>query len=227
MRLKKVGFIGAFEKTDLIIYTAKILTELKKRILLIDTTVLQKARYIVPAIAPTKFYVTDYEGIDIAVGFEDLESVDKYIGGIETNYDMILIDVDSPDMFDLFNMSSADRLYFVTAFDSFSLRRGIEIISNMKEKVRMTKILFERDIIEEDDEYLNLLSLTAPIEWDTEKFYFPYDQGDLTAIIENQRVTKIKLRNLSEQFRESLLMLVQEITPETRTGEIKRVFKEL
>lgn len=225
--MKKIGFIGAFEKTDLIIYTAKILTEVKKRVLVIDTTVLQKARYIVPAIAPTKFYVTEYEGIDIAVGFEDLESVNKYLNNIESSYDIVLVDIDSPEMFDSFNMINSDKLYFVTAFDSFSLRKGIEIIGNMRPRVKMTKILFERDIIEEDDEYLNLLSLTFPIEWDQEKLYFPYDQGDLTAIIENQRVTKIKLKNLSEQFRDSLLMLVQEIIPETRTGEIKRVFKNL
>lgn len=227
MELKKIGFIGAFEKTDLIIYTAKILAEVKKRVLVIDTTVLQKARYIVPAIAPTKFYVTDYEGVDIAVGFEDLESIDKYLGSIETNYDIVLIDIDSPEMFDSFNMINAEKLYFVTAFDNFSLRKGIEIIGNMRPKVKMTKILFERDIMEENDEYLNLLSLTFPIEWNTEILYFPYDQGDLSAIIENQRVTKIKLKNLSDQFRDSLLMLVQEITPETRTGDLKKVFKEL
>lgn len=225
--MKKIGFIGAFEKTDLIIYTAKIMTEVKKRVLVIDTTILQKARYIVPAIAPTKFYVTNYEGIDIAVGFEDLESIDKYLSNIEANYDIVLIDIDSPQMFDSFNMVNADRLYFVTAFDSFSLRKGIEIIGNLKQKIIMTKVLFERDIIEEDDEYLNLLSLTAPVEWNTEKLYFPYDQGDLTAIIENQRLTKIKLKNLSEQFRDSLSMIVQEIIPETRAGEIKRVFKSL
>lgn len=225
--MKKIGFIGAFEKTDLIIYTAKILTEVKKRVLVIDTTILQKARYIVPAIAPTKFYVTEYEGIDIAVGFDDIESVDRYLNNIEANYDIVLIDIDSAKMFNTFYLTNADKLYFVTAFDSFSLRKGIEIISNLNQRVNMTKILFQRDIIEEDDEYLNLLSLTAPVEWNQEKFYFPYDQGDLTAIIENQRVTKIKFKNLSQEFRDSLSMLAQEIIPETRYGEIKRVFKSL
>ena len=57
--MRKIGFIGAFEKTDLIIYTAKILTEVGKRVLMVDTTILQKARYIVPCIAPTRFYVTE------------------------------------------------------------------------------------------------------------------------------------------------------------------------
>lgn len=225
--MKKIGFIGAFEKTDLIVYTAKILTESGKRVLIIDTTVLQKAKYIVPAIAPTKFYVTEYEKIDIAVGFENLETLERYLGNMDNEYDIILIDIDSPEMFDSFNMINADKLYFVTAFDNFSLKRGIEIIGSMRPRLRMTKILFEREIIEEDEAYLNLLSIKAPIDWDKDSLYFPYDQGDLTAIIENQRVAKIKFKNLSEQYRDSLSMLAQEIIPETRAGIIRKVMKNI
>lgn len=225
--MRKIGFIGAFEKTDLIIYTAKILTEVGKRVLMVDTTILQKARYIVPCIAPTRFYVTEYEGIDVAVGFEDIESLNGYMGNIENDYDIVLIDVDSYEKFDSFEIMNSEKMYFVTAFDSFSLKKGIEIIGTMRQKVKMKKILFERDFIEEDDEYLNLLSLTYPIEWDEEKIYFPYDQGDLTAIIENQRVTKIKLKNLSEEYRNGLFILTQEIAPEVKSGEIKKAFKNI
>lgn len=225
--MKKVGFIGAFEKIDLIVYVAKILTEAGKRVLVIDTTVLEKARYIVPAIAPTKFYVTEFEKIDIAVGFEDLESVNKYLGNIELDYDIVLVDIDSSKMFDSFGMINAEKIYFVTAFDNFSLRKGVEIISNMTSSVRMTKVLFERDITEENDEYLNLLSLTSPVKWENEKLYFPYDQGDLTAIIENQRVSKIKFRNLSDQYRDSLYILAQEIIPEVKPGAIRKIMKNI
>ena len=225
--MKKIGFIGAFEKTDLIIYTARILTDVGKRVLMIDTTVLQKARYIIPCIAPTKFYVTEYEGIDVAVGFEDIESLNQYMGDIENDYDIVLIDVDSYEKFDAFEIANSERLYFVTAFDSFSLKKGIEVIGTMRQKLRMTKILFEREIIEENDEYLNLLSLTYPIQWNEEKIYFPYDQGDLSAIIENQRVTKIKLKNLSEEYRDALFILTQQIVPEVKNGEIKRAFKNI
>ena len=225
--MKKIGFIGAFEKTDLIVYTARILTELGKRVLVIDTTILQKARYIIPCIAPTKSYVTEYEGIDVAVGFEDLDSLNGYMGDIENDYDIVLVDVDSYEKFDSFEIMNSEKIYFVTAFDSFSLKKGIEIIGTMRQKVRMKKILYERDFLEEDDEYLNLLSMTYPIEWDEEKIYFPYDQGDLTAIIENQRVTKIKLKNLSEEYRDALFMLTQEIVPEVKTGEIKKAFKNI
>lgn len=225
--MKKIGFIGAFEKTDLIVYIARILTELGKRVLVVDTTILQKARYIIPCIAPTKSYVTEYERIDVAVGFEDLDSLTKYMGDIENDYDIVLIDVDTYEKFDSFEIADAEKLYFVTAFDSFSLKKGIEVIGTMRQKVKMEKILFSREYIEEDDEYLNLLSMTYPIEWNEEKIHFPYDQGDLTAIIENQRVTKIKLKNLSEEYRSSLFMLIQEIAPEIKTGEIKKAFKNI
>ena len=225
--MKKIGFIGAFEKTDLILYVAKILTEAEKRVLIVDTTILQKARYIVPAIAPTKIYVTEYEKIDIAVGFEDLESIGKYLGNIELNYDIILIDIDSPEMFVSFEMVNAEKLYFITAFDNFSLKKGIEIIGNIESKIKMTKILFERDITQENDEYLNLLSLTSPIEWEKETIYFPYDQGDLTAIIENQRVSKIKFRNLSEEYREGLSILSQQILPEIKSGLLRKIIKNI
>ncbi len=225
--MKKIGFIGAFEKTDMIIYVAKALTELGKRILVIDTTVLQKARYIVPAIAPTKFYVTEYESIDIAVGFDNINSIINYLGDIEPNYDIVLIDVDSAEMFEAYEVKDADKLYFITAFDNFSLKKGMEILGNLQQNVKMTKVLFEREINDDNDEYLNLLSLTAPVEWEKEKIYFPYDQGDLTAIIENQRVSKIKYRNLSDEYRDALYILIQEISPDISSGKIRKIMKSI
>ena len=225
--MKKIGFIGAFDKTDLIIYIAKILTEAGKRVLVIDTTILEKTRYIVPAIAPTKFYVTEYEKIDVAVGFDNIDLVNKYLGNIETEYDIVLLDVDSAEKFEAFRVYESEKLYFVTAFDNYSLRRGIEIITNIGVRVRMTKVLFEREIFDENDDYLNLISLAAPVDWEEENLYFPYDQGDTSAIIENQRVSKIKFRNLSDQYRDSLYMISQDIIPDVKSGIIRKIMKNI
>ena len=78
--MKKIGFIGAYDKTDLIVYVAKILTTLNKKVLVVDATVNQKARYIVPTISPAATYVTDFEDIDIAVGFSDMVGIKNYLG---------------------------------------------------------------------------------------------------------------------------------------------------
>ena len=61
--MKKIGFIGAYDKIDLVIYVAKVLTALGKKVLVVDSTINQKARYIIPVINPSKSYVTEYEEI--------------------------------------------------------------------------------------------------------------------------------------------------------------------
>ena len=54
--MKRVGFIGAYNKTDMIIYIAKMLSIADKKVLIIDATTEQKAKYIVPTINPTFCY---------------------------------------------------------------------------------------------------------------------------------------------------------------------------
>ena len=84
--MKKIGFIGAVDKIDLILYVAKLLEETKKKVLVVDATILQKAKYIVPAIFPTKSYVTDFNGIDVAVGFDGLDDIENYINDTERGH---------------------------------------------------------------------------------------------------------------------------------------------
>ena len=52
------GFIGGYDKTDLMLYVAKILATANKKVLYIDATLNQKAKYTIPAMNPTKTYIT-------------------------------------------------------------------------------------------------------------------------------------------------------------------------
>ena len=162
--MKKIGFIGAVDKIDLILYVAKLLAESNKKVLVIDATVLQKAKYIVPVIFPTKSYVTDFCGIDVAVGFEELNDIEDYINDQEIKYDLILIDIDEHQKIEEFNISDMDKLYFITSFDNYSIKKGLEIAQGIKQT--MKKILYEKEFLEEDDKYLNLLSITYSIKWE-------------------------------------------------------------
>ena len=124
--MKKIGFIGVYDKIDLMLYVAKILTVLEKKVLIIDATINQKARYIVPVISPTLKYVTEFEDIDIAVGFENTSEIKEYLGvpqDREMEYDIILIDCDNPAKFESFNINEAQKNYFVTSFDVYSLKK--------------------------------------------------------------------------------------------------------
>lgn len=221
--MKKIGFIGAYDKTDLILYIAKVLTGLNKSVLVIDTTTLQKARYIVPCIAPSKCYITEYEKIDVAVGFNNLNEIKQYMGTEELQYDFIFIDINENECFKEFEMTKANKNYFVTAFDSYSLKKGLEIIGKMDDKVVMKKILFSREMLEEEDDYLNFLSFYYSVRWEENKIYFPYENGDNSAIIENQRTAKIRFKNLSDTYKEGLQFVTQDIVPEAKSNEIRKI----
>ena len=226
--MKKIGLIGAYDKTDFILYVAKILSVLGKSVIVIDTTVTQKAKYVVPVINPTKAYLTEYETIDVAVGFNKMQEMREYLGlqeGEELQYDYALIDIDSPEAFNDFNMNEATTSFFVTSFDLYALKRGLEVLSGLTENIKMTKVLFSKNMLKEDDEYLDFLSIKYKVEWEKEKIYFPFEQGDQSIIIDNQRTAKIKLKNLSTAYKEGLVSMVTHILPETSYSEAKKALR--
>lgn len=228
--MRKIGFIGCYDKTDLIIYIAKILVATGKKVIVIDSTVNQKAKYIVPVIKPTTSYVTEFEGIDVAVGFDNYDEIKAYLGmpiHAELDYDIALIDVDTATGIESFQIPMAEKNYFVTSFDAFSLKKGLEILSGLNNILKLTKILFSRYATKEEDDYLNYLSLGYKVEWDEERIYFPFEVGDQSVIAENQRVAKIKFRKLSAQYKDALMFIAEELLGQSSYAEIKKIFRQL
>ncbi len=228
--MRKIGFVGAFDKTDLLLQIAKILTVMGIKTIVIDSTINQKAKYVVPVINPTTTYITEFEGFDVAVGFKNFDEMEQYLGLEETEgleYDVALIDTDSSNVFSTFGMQDAYINYFITSFDLFSLKKGLEILSGLREEIKMTKVLFSKYMTNEEDEYLNYLSREYKIVWDDIKIYYPFEIGDQSAIIENQRVAKIKFRNLSSQYKESLLFMVEQIVDKVSLNELKKIMKNI
>lgn len=226
--MKKIGFIGAYDKIDLIIYIAKILTTLGKKALVIDSTVNQKARYVVPAINPTLKYVTNFEDVDIAVGFSQIEDIKQYLGlseDQEMEYDVLLIDTDNIEGFNNFKLKEAQKNYFVTSFDNYSLKKGLEILSGLQDVVSLTKVLFSREMLKEEDDYLNFLSLGYKVVWNEYRIYFPMENGDLSVIYENQRVAKIKFKKLSVQYKDGLAYLSEEILGDVSETRVRKAIK--
>lgn len=228
--MKKIGFIGAYDKTDIILGIAKVLTMANKKVLVLDNTITQKCKYVVPVINPTKSYVTTYEDIDVAVGFETMEQLRQYLG-LQDNesleYDYFIVDTDTFEGLSSFGLQSAEKVYFVTAFDSYSLRKGIEILSQLGVPTHITRIFFSKDMTKEEEEYFDYLSLGIKAIWKEEKLYFPLENGDLTSIMENQRVSTIKFKNLSNEYRGNIKFLVNDIDAEIGDKKIKNIIKEL
>ena len=237
--MKKIGFMGAYDKANFIIYTAKVLNLLGYKVLVVDASCIQKIKYIIPSINPTRSYITSFEDMDFAVGFEGWQEIERYLGvSFDTNdgenqektsqdmYDYVLMDIDSPEKFESFEMENAEKNYFVTAFDMFSLKKGINIFKNVIRPINLTKIEFSYEASKEDEEYLNYISLEYKINWNNYAFYFQILGEDNKVFEENQRLEKIKFRRLSVNYKESIAYVIQDICKNENIGKIKRTMKD-
>lgn len=160
-------------------------------------------------------------------GFSNFEEIKNYAGTSELEYDIVLLDTDSNEAFAEFQMYGAEKNFFVTAFDSYSLKKGLEVIGKIDEEVLMTKVLFSRDMTSEEDDYLNFLSFYFSIKWADEKIYFPYDNGSNTVIMNNQRISQIRFRDLDPTYKEGLMFIANLILPDIKNSDLKKAFKRI
>lgn len=227
--MKKVAFIGSYDKADMIICIAKLLTIMKKKVIVIDATALSKTRYIVPTMQSTKQYITTYENVDVAIGFENFEQIEAYTSLSKTDeldYDYALIDIDSYRGYYYFGIKPEDKKFFVTSFDLYSLRRGLQVLRKIPEPVEVKKVLFTKDMDPKERQYLNFVSKGIKVKWDEDIVYFPFETSDLNAIYSNQRSGRIQLKGLSATYVDGIEYLVEEISDASQ-GEVKKAVKIL
>lgn len=225
--MKKVGFFGACDKTNMIMYLAKLLTWQNEKVLVIDGTRLQKMKYMVPNINSTGPYITDFEDIDFAIGFTNLQLLEQYLGSnIErAKYTCVLVDIDTSKAVIGFGLQNADKNFFMTTFDLYSLNRGLEILNIFKEPIDITKIICRYQVLKNDEEYFNYLSLESKANWNEISIYLPNDSSDIQEMEENQRISRIKFKRLTKEYQNGLITIAQEILGVQNKNNIKRNIK--
>ena len=228
--MKKHVFIGAYDKTDMLLYIAKLLTLLGRKVILIDTTLLKKSRYIIPTMTQENQYITTYEDIDIAIGFDGFEAIKKYQrenDRTEMEYDIALIDIDRAIAYQRFGITHYDNQYFVTSFDTYHLKRGLAVLNYIKDNPTLTKVYFSKRMLAEEDQYLMYLAQNTRVSWNNKDIVpFPFDTDDMDAIFANQRSGRISMRGLSKGYIDSILFLTEQISGEGR-GSVKKALKKL
>lgn len=83
-------------------------------------------------------------------------------------------------------------------------------------------------MLKEENEYLEYLSLGYKVKWDNTMISFPIELGNYSVTVENQIVSRIKVKRLSSHYKESLQYLLEIIFDEDISSrEISRVMKNL
>ena len=212
--MEKINFIGAYDKTDSIMYIAKILTEMKKKVIIVDATITQKSKYVIPTVENINEYITNYSNIDFAIGFTNYNDIKTYLGMPQSaafTYDYMLIDIDNSDLLNNFDVYSSKKTYFVTSFDLYALKKGVEVLKRLSLPVEITKVYFSNLMSQSEDDYFNYIATGCRVKWNQDKIYFPLLNEDLDVIKENQRLSKIRFKGLSNEYKTSLMEWTQDI----------------
>ena len=212
--MEKINFIGAYDKTDSIMYIAKIFSEMKKKVIIVDATITQKSKYVIPTVENKNEYITNYSNIDFAIGFTNYNDIKTYLGMPQSaafTYDYMLIDIDNSDLLNNFDVYSSKKTYFVTSFDLYALKKGVEVLKRLSLPVEITKVYFSNLMSQTEDDYFNYIATGCRVKWNQDKIYFPLLNEDLDVIKENQRLSKIRFKGLSNEYKTSLMEWTQDI----------------
>ena len=123
-------------------------------------------------------------------------------------------------------MDTADKNYFVTSFDTFSIKKGISIFQNLEVPIDLKRVYCSYDMTKEDEEYLNYISLGCKVNWNEYTMYFKVTGEDNKVFEENQRFEKIKFRKLSAYYKDTLAYFIQDLNKAESLGKIKKVMKD-
>lgn len=227
--MEQIGFIGAYDKKDLLLNIAAVLSNLNKKVLIVDATTTQRLRYIVPRIsnAQGNTYVSEYLNIDVALGFMNFNGIMQYLGqGL--NYDFALIDTDNIQTLNSFMLPGITKNFFVTSYDEYELQRGLEIFRFLQRPMEIYKVIYSANINNKEDDYLNHLVEGSNITWKKERILFADSIDDRKATLENQLTKQIVLKRYSSTYKDSLEYLISIIAVESISqSDIKRIIRKM
>ncbi len=224
--MEQIGFVGVNDKKDLLLNIAKILSKLNKSVLLVDATIMQRLRYIVPRVASTPTYVSEYDGVDVALGFMNLGQICQYLGTQTLNYDIVIIDTDNPQTFTSFALPNSRKIFYSTSYDEYELQRSLEILGVLRTPIELTKVIISSDLNNKHDEYLNHLLESFQVKWNSNIVQFPDSDRDRNANLSNQLIKQIDIRpytNLYKECLEYLMSLMMEGIIEQ--SEIRKIIR--
>ena len=202
--MEQIGFLGAYDKKDLLINVATVLTNAGKSVLIVDATSVQRMRYVVPNISTNQSfaYVSEYAKIDVALGFMTLNDIAQYLR-INLNYDYILIDSDNP------------QIFFVTSYEQYDMLKGAELLRFVQMPIEVVKVISTTNMNDAEDKLLNSKVVNSNIKWSNSRIEFSDLDVDRRAILKNQFSKQITFKSFSKDYKQWLEYLVNIIADST------------
>lgn len=228
--MEQIGFLGSFDKKDILIDVGKVMTELGKKVLVVDATLMQRLKYIVPNVSNNGSitYISEYQGVDVALGFMNLMGIAQYLRTNQIPYDFVLVDTDNVQTMNSFMIPRLKTNFFVTSYDQYEISRMIENFQYLNQPMEVIKVIISANNTPEQARYLEHLMEKTPVRLKKAEVHFADTIEDRKATLENQLMKEIKLKRYTNSFKDSLEYLVAVAAENIiNQAEIKKIIKKL
>ena len=215
--MQVIGLLGYVDKYDIIMNLAKTINLVDKSVLVIDATLDRKLKYIIPALDNIgRAYVTQYNNIDFAVGFDSMHDVENYMAEQSINiglYDFVLIDMDSARSYEFFRTRGLDKICFFVDTSVLSVAKNKDIIKAMKvynneesSNKEIIKILYRSYISRAANDYFEQQIKEYDVKWKEPEYEIELSDQDklvdidsqFSGIIDTKKHTKMYITTLAD-----------------------------
>ncbi len=228
--MQVIGLVGYMDKYDFVINLARTINIMDKSVLVVDATLDQKLKYVVPALDNIgRSYVTQYNNIDFAVGFNSMHDVENYMieQGININlYDHILIDIDSPKGYELFRTRGINKTLFFIDTTVLSISKNTELVKAMRvynqqdESLELTKIWFKAYLSRASETYFENQVKDYNVKWLEPEYEIPFDERDKSVDIDSQLSGIIDVKKHSKLYINVLAELTASILEDVNSKQV-------
>ncbi|TVX85620.1 hypothetical protein [Paenibacillus agilis] len=227
--MKRILFVGACEKSDLLVYISKVLTTAGHKVLLIDATMLQRYFYSIPAISlETK--LTEYDGFDVIRDCIDYRDVETCFANNKEDleaYDFVLIDTDCEAA--VSNWGDLDMQFIVSNFERYTVEKNERLLNAFfadreKSLTEFELIIYPFVKCNLDEKYPIQNLDHFPISWSEEPFEFYLEESDYIVRVNNQHDSRVSIKKSSRYTKNEIMAICQLISGQSQK-EIKTAFR--
>lgn len=234
--MKVIGLLGYKEKVDLVTSLAKTIQMMGKAVLVIDATADQKYKYVIPTLdVIEKAYVTQFDSVDYAVGFESMNDVENYMTKQKINiglYDYVFIDIDNSNTYEFFRSRTFNKIYLIMDTSMLGYKKNLEILNSIKiysvdeVEAKITRILYRGYMTRTSEKFLEMKFKAIEANWDEREYEIVESEQDMMLYLDFQISGFIQIRKHSRMFRASVTDMVVQIMEEVTPSEVKRAIRK-
>lgn len=211
--MKTIQLVGSRNKSDFAIYLSHLLTKLEQRVLIVDTTEQGIYQHSFARLNEGQ-HLYDFQQIDILAGVKEWLDIEKLLrneGESTTNYDTVIVDMDSTKIITS-EWPVFDERYYIGDEERLNQMRDIDLLHLLFDETEdrnIKRVTFKSGYELNSDYFDNLLNHRA--SWRSMNYMVEPDEFMIPLRIQMEHDHIIPFNKVNKQYKDVLCEIISEI----------------